>query len=132
MTWLRIAIGIFAMLHGAGHLTWFLGAWLSRGVDAAQPWLFAGGVTITSPVGRLFGATALLVAVGFVATGIALLTGATWWPPVLLVSAALSVVVVVPWWNVSPGTTVINALLANLVLVAVTLIPAARTFAHLP
>lgn len=76
MSWLRIAVAVFVILHGAGHLTWFLGAWLSRSVDAAQPWLFAGGVTITSPVGRLFGAAALFVAVGFVATGIALLTGA--------------------------------------------------------
>lgn len=132
MSWLRVAIGIFAMLHGIGHLTWFLGAWFARGVDVDQTWLFAGGITITSPVGRFFGVAALLVTAGFVAAGIALSTGAPWWPPVLLASAGLSVVIVLPWWNVSPGTTVINALLASTALSVVTLFPAARSYARLP
>lgn len=97
MGWLRTAVAVFATLHGAAHLTWFIGAWVPRaGLVRSQSWLFSPGVTITSAVGRLAGALALAVA-----AGIGVLTAAAWWPAVLLAAAGLSVVVVVPWWRAS-------------------------------
>lgn len=64
--------------------------------------------------------------------GIGLLREATWWAPALWACAVVSLIVVVPWWRVSPGTTPINALLADAGLVGVAVVPVARQFAQLP
>jgi hypothetical protein len=99
MGWLRVAVAVFAMLHGGAHLMWFLGAWIPRThAVGPEPWLFSPGVTITGAVGRLSGLLALAAATGFVAAGIGVLTAAAWWSAVMLAAAGLSVVVVVPWW----------------------------------
>lgn len=131
MGWLRVAVAVFAMLHGGAHLMWFLGAWIPRThAVGPEPWLFSPGVTITGAVGRLSGLLALAAAAGFVAAGIGVLAAA-WWPAVMLAAVGLSVFVVVPWWPASFPPS-LNATLANVGLVLVTAVPALREFAHLP
>ena len=132
MGWLRIAVAVFAMLHGVAHVNWFVGAWVPRaGLVGSQPWLFSSGETLSSAVGRLAGLAALAVAAGFVTAGVGVLKAAPWWPAVMLGAAALSVIVVVPWWRASFPPS-LNATLTNVGLVLVTVVPALRDLAHLP
>jgi hypothetical protein len=120
MSWLRTVVAVFAMLHGAAHLTWFVGAWIPRtGLIGPQPWLFSPRVTITSGLGRLAGLLALAVAGGFVTAGTGLLTAAAWWPAAMLGAAARSTIVVLPWWRASFPPS-LNATLAIIGLVLVT------------
>lgn len=129
--WLRTAVAVFAMLQGAAHVTWFVGAWIPRaGLIGPQPWLFSPGVTITGAVSRLAGLLAVIATAGFVAAGIGLLTAAGWWPAAMLAAVALSTVVVVPWWRASFPPS-LNATLANVGLALVTVIPVVRDLAQL-
>jgi hypothetical protein len=130
--WLRTVVAVFAMLHGAAHVTWFVGAWVPRAaLVGAQSWLFSPGVEITSVVGRLAGRVALAVAAGFITAGAGVLIAAAWWQPVMLGAAGLSLLVVVPWWRASFPPS-LNATLADVGLVLLAVVSALRDLAHLP
>jgi hypothetical protein len=131
MSWFRPLFALFLILHGLGHAIWFLGAWTPVGeLRSEQPWLFSGGVTMDSPMGRLLGGLALVAVVGFVAAGWGLLGQQDWWRSAAIASALLSLVVVVPWWDASPGTTSINATLADAAILAIALLPIGHELAE--
>lgn len=113
----RILLVVFLFMHGIGHSIWFLAAWtpVRAGVrDGA--WILPGNVTIRSPLGRLLGLLALAVAFVFVVAGVGLWRQEPWWAAWTEVGVFLSFVAVVPWLRQSPGTTAINAIVANIAL----------------
>lgn len=127
MTWARIPLAVFLMLHGIGHSIWFIGAWIPAAkLVGAEPWILGGRVTLQSPIGHIMGLAAGVAMVGFAAAGWGLWTGADWWRPLVLLSAAVSVVSVLPWLHASPGTTVLNATLANVALAVFVMLPLSR------
>jgi hypothetical protein len=123
MSWPRVAIAVFAMLHGVGHTLWFLGAWFPRShVTSDRSWLLPFDVRLTSPVGKAMGLLSLLATGSFLAVGIGLWVGTAWWPGLLLGAATISIVVVVPWGPVAVPASV-NAMLANTALLTLLLVP---------
>lgn len=124
MVWLRIAVLIFLVVHGMGHSIWFIGAWVPQAKLVADGgWILPGGVSISDPVGKLFGLLALVAMVGFLVSAWALFQQLDWWRPTLASSAVVSLVAVIPWWSVSPGTTALNATAANVILLVFLLLP---------
>ena len=100
---IKIALSIFLILHGLVHLL-YLGQ--SRALFELQPgmswpdgsWafsrLFADGTV------RLLASTALiLAAIGFVAGGVGLLAGQTWWRQVVAGSAFFSALLYLFFWD---------------------------------
>ncbi len=116
----RILVVIILVMHGLAHLIWFLAAWtpVRTGVKDG-PWLLPGNVTIRSPLGKILGLVALLATVVFVLAGLGLLLQQPWWAERTYLGIFLSFVAVVPWFRQSPGSTAVNALLADLVLLFV-------------
>ncbi|HET7235428.1 MAG TPA: hypothetical protein VFK59_03240 [Actinomycetota bacterium] len=128
---LRLLFAMFLILHGLGHAIWFMGAWVPVGETRfREPWLFSEGVTIESPAGKVIGLLALVTTVGFVAAGWGLLGREDWWRATAIASAVLSLIVVVPWWRSSPGTTSINATLADVAILLVALLPIGQELAE--
>jgi hypothetical protein len=82
--------------HGIGFSLWILPSWLGFKVGPGREWIFSG-VSITSPIGKLFGLLALILIVGFLATAWGIFTSAAWWAPVGLVAAAVAMAVVILW-----------------------------------
>ena len=100
---IKIALGIFLILHGLVHLL-YLGQ--SRGLFELQPgmswpdgsWAFSrlfAGESV-----RLLASTALiLAATGFVAGGVGLLAGQTWWTQVVAGLAFFSALIYLFFWD---------------------------------
>lgn len=120
----RILVVVFLAMHGLGHIIWFLAAWtpIRAGVRDG-PWILPGNVTIRSPIGRLLGLLALVVLIAFVVAAVGLLSKEPWWAALTEIGVYLSFVAVVPWLRQSPGTTPINAIIANLVLMFLLALP---------
>ena len=124
MLWIRVAIGVFALAHGFGHSIWFLSSRAhGDGLVDDWPWVLPGRVTISSPIGQLFGMLAMVAAVGFVIGSLGLIYRQAWWRLPIMASAAISAVAVLPWSGRSPGNTVTNALLGDVALLIVALQP---------
>ena len=113
----RILLVVFLVMHGIGHIIWFLAAWtpVRAGVKDG-PWLLPGNVTIRSPIGKLLGLLALVVVIVFVVAAAGLLLMEPWWAAVAEFGVFLSFGAVVPWLRQSPGSTPINAIFANIAL----------------
>ena len=100
---LRIAIGVFIVLHGLVHLLY---SGQSQRLFELQPgmvwpdgsWAFSRlvGDETTRMLASIF---MVLAAIGFVAGGAGILVRQTWWRPVVLGSAAFSAAIVVLFWN---------------------------------
>jgi len=100
---LRLAIGIFIVLHGLVHLL-YLGQ--SRRIFELQPgmvwpdgsWAFSRllGNEVTRGLASIF---CLLAAIGFVAGGTGLLVSQGWWRPVVVGSAAFSAAIFLLLWD---------------------------------
>lgn len=120
----RILVVIVLAVHGIGHIIWFLAAWTgySAGVRDGR-WILPGNVTIRSPLGKVWGILALLAMTLFVAAALALLGQVASWRQLAYVGALLSSVTVVPWLRQSPGSTAINAIIANLAVMFVLALP---------
>lgn len=96
-------IGIFVVLHGLVHLL-YVGQ--SARLFELQPglvwpdgaWTFSRllGDEATRSLANILNA---LVAIGFVAGGIAILASQTWWRPLVVGSAAFSAVIFILFWN---------------------------------
>lgn len=123
MVWLRTAVGLFILAHGFGHSIWFLSALSRDGLVDDWPWVLPGRVTITSPVGKLFGLLAFVSALGFILGGFGLLNQQEWWRSLVTGSAVLSAAAVLPWSGRSPGSTVLNAVLVDVALLLLALQP---------
>lgn len=116
----RVLVVIFLVLHGIGHLIWFMAAWTPvRAGVGDGPWILPGNVTIRSPLGKVLGLLALLAMVAFVLSAIALLLQELWWAGLTNIGIFLSFGAVVPWLRQSPGSSAINAIVADLVLMFV-------------
>lgn len=115
---LRWLIALALLMHGVGHITFFLAAWTEVPMGyAATPWLLPGSFTVSSAVGKAFGLLWLLAMVGFVGAALGLVARQPWWPTLAVASAVVSLVVLLPWWNtVDPGTRM-WALLADLAVI---------------
>jgi len=76
----RLLLVVFLVLHGIGHIIWFLAAWtpISAGVKDG-PWILPGDVTIRSPIGKLLGLLALAVMLIFVFSALLLLLNERAW-----------------------------------------------------
>ena len=120
----RILVIVFLVMHGIGHVIWFLAAWtpIRAGVGDGA-WILPGEVTIRSPLGRVFGLVALASLVVFVAAAMLLAFQEPAWRGLTNIGILLSFVAVVPWLRQSPGWTPVNAIVANLVLMFLLALP---------
>lgn len=120
----RILVVIFLAMHGIGHIIWFLGAWTSFKVGVKDgPWILPGNITIRSPLGKIWGLLALLALVVFISAAVALLGMDDTWRQLANLGVIVSFIAVVPWLRQSPGSTPINAIIANLVLMFLLALP---------
>ena len=114
---LRNVAAVIVAAHGVGFSLWFVTSWFGTKIGSASQWLFSD-LSITSPVGKLFGLLALILIVGFLATAWGIFSSASWWPEVGLVSAVVAMAVVIPWWNVVTPTNALGAFAVNAALIA--------------
>ncbi|MGD2206104.1 MAG: hypothetical protein PVH17_04930 [Anaerolineae bacterium] len=119
---LKYIVGIAVFMHGVGHAAGILSAWtLVESGFTDRPWIFSQGVTMSSPLGRVWGLVWLAALGCLVAAGVGIAFGQAWWPTLTLVGAAVSLVAIVPWWNtVVPGAKA-GALFDLLILAALLL-----------
>lgn len=100
---MRTIIGIFIILHGLVHLLYFGQSLRYFELQSGMiwpdgSWLFSGRLEIQ--VVRTFVAIwCVLVAAGFIITGIGLFLSAGWWREILILSTFLSVLLFVVCWN---------------------------------
>lgn len=120
----RLLVVILLVMHGVGHLIWFVASWtpLRSGFGEGR-WILPGEVTIRSPLGKLWGLAALLVALLFVAAAVALLGQSLHWRTIANSGVILSFGVVVPWLRQAPGWTGVNAIVADLLLMILIALP---------
>lgn len=124
---MRLAAAIFVAIHGLGHIIWFFTTWVQEALgkdgqeqlDKRRPYFL---ISPTGSLGRALGILSLVVIVGFAATGWGIWTEASWWPSLLLASAISSMAVILAMWNPIFRLSV-RALLADVGLVAATLMP---------
>jgi hypothetical protein len=100
---IRIAIGIFFMLHGLVHLL-YLGQ--SARLFELQPgmvwpdgsWALAKFMG-SAMVRNVAGVFLIIAAIGFMGSGIGLIAKQTWWRPVVVSSAIFSSLLYIILWN---------------------------------
>jgi hypothetical protein len=99
----RIIVGVFMVLHGLVHLLYF---GQSRRIFELQPGLVwpDGSWVFSKFLGDeatrwLAGIACILAALGFVAGGIAILAGQSWWRPVVVGTATFSAAIFVLCWD---------------------------------
>jgi hypothetical protein len=116
----RVLLALLLVMHGIGHIIWFLAAWtpIRAGVREG-PWVLPGNVTIRSPIGRILGLLALAVVAIFVFAAAGLFLQQPWWAGWAEMGVFLSFGAVVPWLRQSPGSTAITAIIADIVLMFV-------------
>lgn len=116
---IRWLIAIAMLMHGVGHIMFFLEAFGASPMGFSnEPWLLPGAFTVTSPVGKAFGLLWLLAMLGFAGAAIGLVMRQAWWPSLAVASAVISLVVLLPWWNTIVPSSRIWVLLADLVVIA--------------
>jgi hypothetical protein len=119
---LKYIAAIAVFMHGVGHVAGVLSAWTS--VDSGfteRPWIFSQGVTMKSPLGRVWGLFWLVALICLVAAGLGIAFGQAWWPTLALVGAVVSLVAIVPWWNTVVSGAKAGALFDLVILVALLL-----------
>ncbi|MBN2471270.1 MAG: hypothetical protein JXN59_11140 [Anaerolineae bacterium] len=110
------------VMHGIGHVIGFLGAWTQVPVGTNDsPWLLGGGVTLSSPIGKVFGLVWLAALALFVAAGVGLYSGQAWWPGITVIAAIVSLVAIVPFWRAVPSGAQSGGVLFDLLLLALLL-----------
>lgn len=116
---IRWLIVIAMLMHGIGHLVFFLEAFVGSPMGfTGEPWMLPGAFTVTSPVGKAFALLWLLAMLGFVAAAIGLFTHQEWWSSLAVASAVVSLVALLPWWNTVTPSSRVWVLLADLVIIA--------------
>lgn len=100
---LRFIVGVFIVLHGLVHLLYF---GQSQRLFELQPgmvwpdgsWLFSR--LLGDHASRLLASIAcVLAALGFVASGVAIFLGLSWWRTMVVAAAAFSAAIFVLFWN---------------------------------
>lgn len=120
----RLLVVVFLVLHGLGHIIWFLASWTrySAGISDG-PWLLPGDFSITSIPGRLISLLALVVMGLFFLSAIALFVGEQWWRGSTQIAAYISLLTIFPFARVSPRSNTINAIGADLALLFLVSLP---------
>lgn len=121
---MRVLFGMFIIIHGIGHVSWFLASFFP-GINADQVGgspLNSAGLSPTGMVGKLIGVGALVVVLAFVVSAIGVFNEGEWWRSALLAAAAGSALIALLWWN-PVGSVSVPALLADVALVVVALLP---------
>jgi hypothetical protein len=99
----RIVVGIFMVLHGLVHLLYFGQARRFFEMQEGLQWpdsSWAFSRLLGQDATRWLAAIAcVLAALGFVAGGLAIFAGWTWWRPVVIGSAAFSTAIWILFWN---------------------------------
>jgi hypothetical protein len=115
---IRWLIAIAMLMHGVGHITFFLQAFTGSPMGfSTAPWLLPDGFTVDSPVGKAFALLWLLAMLGFMAAAVGLVTRQEWWPALAVAAAVVSLVVLIPWWNVVVPSSRVWVLLADVVVI---------------
>lgn len=116
----KFVVLVAVFMHGVGHIMGLLGAWTNVPVGTNdRPWLLGGGVTLRSPIGKVFGLIWLAALLLFVASVIGVLTGQAWWPTTAIIGAVVSLVGILPFWrSVAPGARYGGVLFDLVILVA--------------
>jgi hypothetical protein len=118
----RFLIAFPWMMHGLAHLSGFIASWTRSSAGFPEhPWVFSSGVTMQSPVGKIFGLFWLVASAGIVASGVGFLTGKAWWSTLAMASAGVSLLVILPWLRAVPPGAWAGAVFDLLVLVVLQL-----------
>src|SRR3990172_5573318 len=80
-----VALVVFA--HGIGYLLWFLPAWVPQLKLGEGKHMLLADLTMSDPVGKVFGLLVLVVLVGFVVSAWGIAIEASWWAPLAIASA---------------------------------------------
>ena len=100
---LRIIVGVFLTLHGLVHLLYFGQSRRLFELQAGMVWpdgSWAFSKLLGDEATRwLAGIACILAALGFVAGGIAIFAGQSWWRPAVVGAAALSAAIYVLLWD---------------------------------
>ncbi len=115
---IRWLIAIAMLMHGAGHIMFFLEAFTDSPMGfSSAPWLLPGSFTVDSPIGKAFALLWLLAMLGFMVAAVGLMTRQEWWPALAVAAAVVSLVVLLPWWNVITQSSRVWVLLADVVVI---------------
>ena len=135
MAWIRFALALILLMHGVGHIMGFSAAWVpSLSTTGYMPrftsasWIFSGGIGVDSPVGRAFALLLLVAMLGFLGSAVGLVTNQAWWIPMAAGAAVLSLVAIVPWMQSWPPGSFAGAVLVDLLVIAITLLPWGQRF----
>lgn len=100
---IRIAIGVFLLLHGAVHMLWVSLArgWIPAGEGpqwSGRSWLLTGplGHPTTLSVGAVVFTAATLA---FVVAGVGVLAGQSWYPAAIIAASVLSIAAILGFWD---------------------------------
>jgi hypothetical protein len=109
--------------HGLAHVSGFIATWTNNDAGfAPRPWIFSNGVTLGSPLGKVFGLLWLAAAAALAGSGAGLILQETWWVTLAVLGSILSLLVIVPWWNSVPPGAKIGAAF-DVILLVVLLTP---------
>lgn len=115
---IRWLIAIAMLMHGAGHIMFFLEAFTDSPMGfSSAPWLLPGSFTVDSPIGKAFALLWLLAMLGYMVAAVGLMTRQEWWPALAVAAAVVSLVVLLPWWNVITQSSRVWVLLADVVVI---------------
>lgn len=125
---MRLAAAVFVAAHGVGYSIWFMSTWLPSVMGTKDSNLtLPASAPATGPVGRTLGILALAVLVGFVASAWGIWQQVPWWPASLISSAVVATPIALLMWN-PVGVVSVPATVANVCLVAATVMPWGEQF----
>ncbi len=115
---IRIVLMIVLMALGLIHLIGFVVPWRLATIEgmAYKTTLLAGGLNVGDTGVRVVGLLWLLLALGFVVAGVAVVTGQPWWRTVTLGVTLLSLVVTILGLPDSPFGVLINLIFLGYLL----------------
>ena len=100
---LRVAFGLFIVLHGLVHLLYFGQSWRLFELQPGMVWpdgSWAFSKLFGNEVTRLLASISCLVAtIGFVAGGIGIMVMQAWWRPLIIGSALFSALLYILFWD---------------------------------
>ncbi len=117
---IRILLMVVLMVHGLIHLIGFVVPWRLTTIEGMpyKTTLLAGGLNVGDTGIRVVGLLWLLLALGFVVAGIAVVSGQPWWRMLTLGVTLLSLVVTMLGLPDSPFGVLINLIILGYLLFA--------------
>ena len=124
---MRTAAAVFVASHGIGYSIWFMSAWTPSVLQSSKNLTFPANTPATGKLGKALGLVSLAVLAGFVVSAWGIWQETSWWPVSLIGSIVASTPVALAVWN-PVGIVSLLATLANVGLVAATLMPWGQRF----